>query len=213
MHDIGVIFLTHEGAPEDVETQNLESVKKWADCPLVVLRGAAAKNPAERQWFWRNSDLPIYAWHSNPHEVCARWFVCEWDTYLAMPLREFLAPTWDMDFVAPATMFPSRDRRWCWFKEVNKLPSHWAPAACGALQACTMFSNRALTAATNNVRNDKLDQVDVFCELRMATACALAGFKPAANPLADDRITCETVFPNGPGVWHAVKAVIPSKPR
>ncbi len=227
MPDTGILFLHYDDDP--VTKQNLESFRRSnPHCAIVpissgkLLEGGVLvpQNEIGRIYMdgvskshtsaWRNCDLMAYAWYQSRKIECSRWIMAEWDCFCTMNVNNFFRRVSDMDFVAPSTRYPSRDPEWGWFREINRL-GKLLPYAMGVSPFCgCVLSDRALSAMSEMQRQENLD---CFCDMRLATLGNACGFPPAANPHASGTIgpaplNREDIDLAVPAIWHPVKFTV-----
>ncbi|WP_035613323.1 hypothetical protein [Haloferula sp. BvORR071] len=111
----------------------------------------------------------------------------EWDVRFAAKLGDaFPIPG---DFFCPEVQ--PRNSDWPWWREIPHLPSSLRGHATGiAPLAAILLSRRALDAILAHPECEEALAAPVFCEVRLPTLAAAAGFPPQAHPaLANVRFT------------------------
>jgi hypothetical protein len=128
---------------------------------------------------WRNSDLLILAEFAKRPAGYEKWFYTEWDVYCAAPLAAVFKEVWNFDVAVTSIAMPYREIRWRWWSEVELLPPHLQPFACGiTVLAATLYSSTALRAMLDELLRSPFH---CFCELRAGTLANYVGCCPAVN--------------------------------
>lgn len=225
MHEFGIIFLHHN--VDEVTNNNLLSFRRHnPDAPIVAIssgepfKGGFAmkdfhvlaglwRDRVQGDWKNRSHDFLVYSWYASKNDriECKRWFIVEWDTYCNMPVPEFCKHVWDFDVAGPSVRLMAREPEWYWFETIRTLPKEMQQHATGIVPfSCTLVSDRALKAIVQNVPWSTLGRTNT--DLRFATAAAVSGYKPVANPLCGDNVTWQPLpeeTPLTPSIWHPVK--------
>lgn len=144
---------------------------------------------------WLNSDLTVFLWYrDNCDKIQAeRFLLLEWDCWCDINLKEYYSRVWDLDVVAPMTLYPERDG-WHWFKTLDKMPVHARLYATGIVPFCGILVSEK---AMNEICTEILKPIynGLIGELRFPTIATMLGFAPVPNPVCSRNITWKLTIP------------------
>jgi hypothetical protein len=227
MPEYGIVFAYHK--TDEATSNNLESIRRHnPGVPIAMISGGeqfpggydlrdSARYRAEterdgiqeKKLCWRNSDVQLYEWHKVRREDCRKWFFAEWDTYCRCPVSEYARFVKSFEFSAPSIRIHRREGEWLWFNEAKGLPGEAKPHAMGVMPLAGMvISDKALSAIVRLFDSEPLWRV--FCELRIATAAAMLGYPPVANPMGGSNLCWQPLAAEqirGRNIFHPVKHV------
>jgi len=157
----------------------------------------------------RSGDRLVCSWFLQRKEVCDKWWIVEWDTFCAMPAREYYRPVWAFPFVASSVRLKYREPEWAWFADSKALPKDYAPFAMGAVPFLYLMSEPALRAVCRMLLDNPLKVGN--SELRFATAANRCGYAPCGFSPPNDQITWIkwNKLPPRPTIVHPVKELSP----
>ena len=217
---LGILFLHHQ--VDAVVKEHLRRLRKHNPGATVVtmssgkpLPNGYTLEPTPRlQWLHsllvrRSSDQLVCSWFVQRKEVCDKWWIVEWDTFCAMPAREYYRPVWAFPFVASSVCLKYRETEWFWFKKAGPLPEDYAPFAMGAVPFLYLMSEPALQAVCRMLLENPIKAGNG--ELRFATAANRCGYAPCGYSPPNDQITWVnwTKLPPHPAIVHPVKIAFP----
>jgi len=223
---LGILFLHHH--VDRVVMNNLRSIRLHnPDAALASisagepLPGGYTTNPTPRlKWLHstlnhRSGDRLVCSWYlqRQPHEICDKWWIVEWDVFCNMSARDYYRPVWDFPFVVPSVRLPSREAEWHWFgqakkdakKAPSKMPDGYKPFILGMVPFLCLISEAALKATCAMLLDNPLSVGNA--EFRFATAANRCGYPPCGFCPPNDQISCrpwETV-PKNLTIVHPVK--------
>ena len=145
---LGILFLHHH--VDHVVKNNLRSIRLHN--PDVFLTSVSAGEPlpgghtiaptSQLKWLHstlhsRSSDRLVCSWYiqRQPHEICDKWWIVEWDVFCNMAIRVSDRSVWDFPFVVPSVRLPHREPEWHWFGQVREKEVKKEPRNAGGLQA------------------------------------------------------------------------------
>lgn len=211
MHDHLTLYLWYRRdcpvtADHLARLRAIEGADRVIELDVSGRPGAIDLGPYVGEDRWQGPDAALYRWARSAAFVPARrYFVVEWDTLAAMPLRDWWGPAcYDADFAVVAAADPNGS--WDWWAHVPRLPAWIRPLAAGFCPwGVQVLSLRALQALA-----DAEPVPHVFCELRQATYLAAAGVRPVARGTGGPgEVWCRDVVPrDGPGIWHPCKSLL-----
>lgn len=156
---------------------------------------------------WRNCDRILREWwlHQGRFISFNHVVFLEYDVLFNANISSIFP---NGDFIVKDVKYPKRNAGWMWFSEIPKLPLELQKFARGiAPFGAVLFSSQCLSAIMNHPLADNLFKEDIFCELRIATLCVAAGYKPRGNSENLKFVDCDTLEPTifKMGVYHPVK--------
>ena len=198
------------------------------------LPGAVCVDDLPSRWDntdkYLSTDSVVYRWFESCSVQAKRYVVLEWDTYCSMPLQKFFGDRWDDAAVANTYFSLNEWPDWCFFQlppqrpqgtaAISDIPQAWREHA-GFISPFSVFmlSRRVLQAVVGMKMPECLQN-----EFRLGTAVVLSGFKWTTydrdkQGYKQARNRNRTVSwmeknimfePDGAGVFHPVKHLVPS---
>ena len=153
----------------------------------------------------RGSDWLVCSWFAQRRERCKKWWIIEWDTFCAVPVREYYRAVWNFPFVAASVRLPHREPEWNWFREIKNLPGSLQPHALGAVPFLYLVSERALKRICAALLEKPFTAGNG--ELRFSTVANACGFAPCGFSPPGDAITWMAwkTPPKTAAIFHPVK--------
>jgi hypothetical protein len=220
--ELGILFLHHK--VDRITRANLESVRKQNPGATLVTMSADKKfrdgynldaTPEIQKLHAaiprRGSDWLVCSWFTQHRERCKKWWIIEWDTFCAVPAREYYRAVWDFPFVASSVRLPHREPEWNWFRHIADLPEQLQPYALGAVPFLYLVSERALECICRALLKEPFTAGNG--ELRFSTVANASGFAPCGFSPPGDGITWTpwTSPPKSAVILHPVKQVLGRK--
>jgi hypothetical protein len=215
MHECCIVFAHHKN--DAVTRKHYELLVANNPFPVVpvhcnskeFLDGAidvgAFQPPPTHDSNYRSGDQMLLRLFQSGVCEAERYVFIEWDVHASMGIRDFYDLVWDAGAAATSVKeFP--DPFWHWFGEVRSIPGQFRKYVCGmAPFNGTFYSRRALEA----IADDSSIDVNVYCELRIATLLRKNGFHICQMPWWEETNKWfELPIPfdeNKPWIYHPVK--------
>jgi hypothetical protein len=225
---LGILFLHHHIDP--VVLNNLRSIQSHN--PDALLTSISAGEPLPGGYTinatpqlkslhatqpCKSSDLLVCSWYlqRQPHEICEKWWIVEWDVFCQMSAKDYYRPVWDFPFVVSSVRLPNREPEWYWFevvgekeKKPQKMPEGYKTFVVGMVPFLCLISEAALKATCAMLLENSLRAGNA--ELRFATAANRCGYPPCGFSPPNDQITWKTwgSLPKNPTIVHPFKSFV-----
>jgi len=218
---LGILFLHNNITP--VVEQNLRSIRRHnPEATLVTMStgkplpgGYTLEQTLGLKWLHsllirQSSDRLVCSWFLQRKESCDKWWIVEWDTFCAIPVREYYRSVWHFPFVAASVRLKYREPEWDWFQRSKKIPADYEPFVMGAVPFLYLLSEPALSATCRMLLDHPLKTGNG--ELRFATAAHRCGFTPCGFSPPNDQITWINwkTMPVRPAIVHPLKEMMPA---
>ena len=175
--------------------------------PTADIRFAVSQAPKNKAT-WKNCDRTIHKWwrtHGHTVDPNSRVVILEQDVLVTRKLPA-LYPNGLMGAEVKKTS------GWYWWGcDVPKLPAELQAVACGLVPFAVIFTRPQVLDVIFGPYYDSIYQLDLICELRVATLAKHAGFTVEATHLPGVKWHVTEPDLNDPavanwGIYHSVKS-------
>jgi hypothetical protein len=193
------------------EPIHLESLKKYNQQHQII--DIHTKNNLPKNIVWHNSDRNLRKYIKDYVHLIKNENVLliEWDMYVntSIPLMNFDG------LYCKYAITPNISPQWQWWSEINKLPEEYRQYASGCPLLGFLGINIEILHKILDPKYDELFEMDMFCELRLATLVKYLRYNIYSFPknITHNMFTTDKEFaekqplldPNTKGIFHPIK--------